>query len=261
MLCKRPAVSKKKKAISSVGPPAAGGRRRKATTTSPSTQIFIPSAASSLAIVTATSTALVIANDPVFKDVNAADLLKLHTPLQLLGLTSEHRTSLVSSDESEGLCGWTEQNEERWPPCLVEGQEETRNQTFVIDELLRWRAREQPRGRGVQQYRGAWLKYSIYDCTWEPAASFDTETLAEFWARERGRPSHVPAPTFDDERYLAHGSDTNFPTFNDLDAGQARAKVDKKCTAWRRDKRDLSFVKQLKKTGRRSARRANSTAQ
>ncbi|KAE8260590.1 hypothetical protein A4X09_0g7753 [Tilletia walkeri] len=154
MLCERPAASKKKKAISSVGPPAAGGRRRKATTTSPSTQISIPSAASSLAIVTATSTALVIAQNPVFKDVNAANLLKLHTPLQLLGLTSEHRTSLVSSDLSDGLCGWTEQDQERWPQCLVEEQDETRKQTFVIDELLRWR--EQPRHRGVRQYRVTW---------------------------------------------------------------------------------------------------------
>ncbi|KAE8225098.1 hypothetical protein CF326_g7925 [Tilletia indica] len=183
------------------------------------------------------------------QDGTANDLLKWFTAPELLGIKSKLKAaSLVSSDESEGLGSWTEQDEARWAKCLVEGQDETRHQAFVIDELLRWR--EHPRYKGVHQYRVAWKKQSIYACTWESAASFDKETLEDFWARKRGRPDHVPMPNSDDEPYLCHESDTDFPSFHHLNAGQGRVKAEKMRIAWRKDKRDLRFVKQLRREDR-----------
>ncbi|KAL9933897.1 hypothetical protein V8E36_006979 [Tilletia maclaganii] len=189
---------------------------------------------------------------PVFQPGNSYDLLKQYSPSQLLGLKTDDRMSPISSDENEGLGSWTEKDEHRWRQTLVQAQDETSEQTFVIDELLRWR--EHPRRSGVFQYRVAWQGYPIYACTWEPASSFDRETLDEFWARKKGKPDFIPIPGSDDEVISAHNSDTDFASFHHLDAAKTKDKIAKMRAAWRKDKSDLRFVKQLRREERESRR-------
>ncbi|KAK0555127.1 hypothetical protein OC846_001808 [Tilletia horrida] len=191
-----------------------------------------------------------IESDPVFKQGKAKDLLKEYDPTALLGIEEDDRLSPVSSDEAEGLAGWTAKDEDRWRTTLVQAQDETSDQSFIIDELLRWR--EHPRRPGVYQYRVAWQTYPIYACTWEPASSFDPITLEEFWARKKGRPDYIPLPGPDDEEedISAHDSDTDFASFHHLSKDEVKLKIQKMRRAWRQDKCDLRLVKSLRREER-----------
>ncbi|KAL9940150.1 hypothetical protein V8E36_000855, partial [Tilletia maclaganii] len=170
---------------------------------------------------------------------------------QLLGLQTNDRTSPISSDGEEGLASWTEKDGDRWCNALVQAQDETSELPFVADELLRWR--EHPRRSGYQ-YRVAWQGHPFYACTWESASSFDRKMLDVFWARKKGKPDFVPKPASDDEVISAHNSDSDFGAFHHLDPVQKKTKIFKKRTAWRRDKNDLRFVKQLRREERESRR-------
>ncbi|CAD6921060.1 unnamed protein product [Tilletia laevis] len=228
-------------------PPAAASTSSAVAATSSSS-----AAAATVSTNTASTAASKSTTNPVFEAGNSDVLLKKYSSLQLLGLPQHERADPVSSDEGEGLGSWTEKDEDRWLTTLVQAQDETSEQTFVIDELLRWR--EHPRRKGFYQYRVAWQGYPIYACTWEPASSFDRETLEEFWTRKKAKPDFIPTPDSDEEVMSAHNSDTDFASFFNLDADRTRDKIAKMREAWRRDKNDLRFVKQLRREEREARR-------